>query len=250
MRLLERQENNEFSLTKDLINDIPAYAILSHTWDGDDQEVTFNDVTKGLGKSKAGYQKIRFCGEQAARHGLRYFWIDTCCIDKSNHNELTEAINSMFRWYRESARCYVYLSDASIHNSQGDTQSSALTGESDFRKCRWFSRGWTLQELIAPLSVIFFSREGIRLGDKVSLEEQINQITRIPIDALQGTPLSYFSVDDRILWAKNRKTTREEDEAYSLMGIFNIHMPLIYGEGRKSAFVRLYDEIDKRSKSK
>src|SRR4051794_31465518 len=111
MRLLERKDNDKFSLTKDLINNIPAYAILSHTWGGDDQEVTFKDVTNGTGQSKAGYQKIRFCGEQAARDGLRYFWIDTCCIDKSNHSELTEAINSMFRWYRESARCYVYLSD-------------------------------------------------------------------------------------------------------------------------------------------
>jgi hypothetical protein len=250
MRLLERQDNGEFSLTKDYINDIPVYAILSHTWGADDQEVTFKDMIDGSGKSKAGYQKIRFCGDQVVRDGLRYFWIDTCCIDKSNHSELTEAINSMFCWYHGAARCYVYLSYVSIHDSHGDTMTSAFLDESAFSKSRWFSRGWTLQELIAPLWVIFFSREGIRLGDKVSLEEQINKITGIPIDALQGSPLSYFSIDDRISWTKYRETTREEDKAYSLMGIFNIHMPLIYGEGRKGAFVRLHDEIEKSSKSK
>ena len=111
MRLLERNNSSEFSLTQDFGDDIPRYAILSHTWGADTEEVTFRDLMDGTGKSKAGYNKIRFCGEQARRDGLQYFWVDTCCIDKSNNNELSEAINSMFRWYRNAAKCYVYLSD-------------------------------------------------------------------------------------------------------------------------------------------
>jgi len=250
MRLLERINNDEFSLTKDLFNDIPVYAILSHTWGDDDQEVTFEDLLKGSGKSKAGYQKIRFCGEQAFRDGLRYFWVDTCCIDKANHNELSEAINSMFRWYREAARCYVYLSDVSMHNSDGNNHISGSMWESAFRESRWFTRGWTLQELIAPVCVSFFSEEGTRLGDKKSLGKQLHEVTRVPIDALQGSPLSGFSIDERISWAENRQTKRPEDKAYSLMGIFDIHMPLIYGEGWKSAFRRLRSQIQESLKGK
>src|ERR1700744_5390528 len=119
MRLLALDENGHFSLTKDLINDIPPYAILSHTWGDDDEEVTFRDFERDSGKSKSGttgYRKIRFCGEQASRDRLRYFWIDTCCIDKSSSVELAEAINSMFRWYRDAAKCYVYLLDVSTSN--------------------------------------------------------------------------------------------------------------------------------------
>src|SRR6266516_3674043 len=114
MRLLECNSTGEFSLTKDFGgDDVPRYAILSHTWGVDTEEVTFKDLMDGTGKSKAGYNKIRFCGEQTGRDGMRYFWVDTCCIDKSNNNELSEAINSMFRWYRDAAKCYVYLSDVS-----------------------------------------------------------------------------------------------------------------------------------------
>lgn len=97
MRLLERDSNAEFSLTKDLVNNLPAYAILSHSWGEGDQEVTFQDLTERSGKSKAGYQKIRFCGELATRDDLRYFWVDTCCINKTDAVELQESINSMFR---------------------------------------------------------------------------------------------------------------------------------------------------------
>lgn len=139
MRLLERKDNGEISLTKYFIDDTPVYAILSHTWGDDDDEVTFKDLTEGSGKRKTGYGKLNFCAEQAARDGLRYFWVDTCCIDKSNNTELSEAINSMFRWYYEAARCYVYLSDV----SRG-TSGHPLAPESvweDFRKNRWFTRG-------------------------------------------------------------------------------------------------------------
>jgi len=133
MRLLERKDTGEFSLTKDLVRNIPAYAILSHTWGAEDQEVTFKDSTEASGKSKAGYHKIRFCGDQAARDGCRYIWVDTCCIDKSNNAELSEALNSMYRWYRNAARCYVYLADVSIYNLNPPNGSSQ-SGDETFGK--------------------------------------------------------------------------------------------------------------------
>jgi hypothetical protein len=154
----------------------------------------------------------------------------------------------MFRWYQNAAKCYVYLSDVSITKRKAGDQSSEFTWESAFRASRWFTRGWTLQELLAPSSVEFFSREGKRLGDKRTLERQIHEITGVAIPALRGTSLSRFGVDERLSWAENRQTTRKEDEAYSLLGIFYVYMPLIYGEGRDNAFTRLRDEIDKPSK--
>jgi hypothetical protein len=249
MRLLERNSTNEFSLTKDFVGDdgIPPYAILSHTWK-EGQEVTFKDLMDGTGESKAGYDKIRFCGQQAKRDGLQYFWVDTCCIDKSNSVELQEAINSMFRWYQKAAKCYVYLSDVSTAKRKASDHFSGFTWEPAFRESRWFTRGWTLQELLAPGSVEFFSREGKQLGDKRTLEQQIHEITGIAVPALYGTFLSQFSVTERFKWAEKRQTTREEDWAYSLLGIFNVYMPLIYGEGGDNASTRLRDEIDKPSK--
>ena len=250
MRLLKFEGDGEFSLIEFIGDKIPPYAILSHTWGADGEEVTFKDLMEGTGKSKAGYQKIRFCGEQAATDGLEYFWVDTCCIDKSSSAELSEAINSMFRWYHDADICYVYLSDVSISGSMKNDQFSQWTWEVDFQKSRWFTRGWTLQELIAPASVEFFSVEGKRLGDKKSLERQIQQITGIAAQALQGGPLSQFTINERMTWAAKRETKREEDMAYSLLGIFDIHMPLIYGEGRKKALVRLHKEIEESLKDK
>jgi hypothetical protein len=245
MRLLERDHNGEFRFTKDLVGDlIPRYAILSHTWGPDTEEVTFKDLVSGTGKDKVGYDKIRFCSEQASYDGLQYFWVDTCCIDKSNNNELSEAINSMFRWYHDADRCYVYLSNVSITGHEQDSEQYELVWKSGFRASRWFTRGWTLQELLAPASVQFFTREGRRLGDKRSLEQQIQEIAGIPIPALRGTPLSRFSVDERLKWAERRQTTRKEDWAYCLLGIFGVFMPLIYGEGRGNAIRRLRKEID------
>jgi hypothetical protein len=143
------------------------------------------------------------------------------------------------------AKCYVYLPDVSIR----DSDESAHSPESTFWKTRWFTRGWTLQELIAPASVEFYSLEGIPLGDKRSLEQQIYKITTIPVSALRGDPLYNFSFEERISWSFKRRTTREEDKSYSLLGIFDIHMPLIYGEGEKKAFNRLLEEIQKSAKS-
>jgi hypothetical protein len=250
MRLLERNNAGELSLTKDFVgNDIPEYAMLSHTWGADTEEVTFKDLMDGTGKGKPGYKKIYFCGEQARRDGLQYFWVDTCCIDKSSSAVLSEAIISMFRWYHNAAKCYVYLSDIS-RPAFDVNKFNQLPWESAFRKSRWFTRGWTLQELLAPASVEFFSKDWEQLGDKKSLERHIHEITGIPVKALQGSPLSNFSVTERLLWAEKRNTTREEDKAYSLLGIFNIQMPPLYGEGRENAFKRLREEIDKPLKGK
>jgi hypothetical protein len=248
MRLLEYNNDGEFSLTTIFGDDIPRYAILSHTWGV--EEVTFRDLMDGTGKKKIGYNKIQFCGEQARRDGLQYFWVDTCCIDKSNSTELAEAINSMFRWYRDAAKCYVYLSDVSRPPFDTDDESNQLPWEVTFRKSRWFTRGWTLQELIAPASVEFFSKAGEPLGNKASLERHICEITKIPIKAFRGSPLSDFSVTERMLWAEQRETTCKEDKAYSLLGIFDVNMPLIYGEGREKALKRLREEIDKAAKGK
>ena len=132
MRLLEWKSDGNFSLTKDLIDNNPPYAILSHTWGVDTEEVTFKDLTDGTGKSKPGYEKIRFCGEQARRDELGYFWVDTCCIDKSSSAELQEAINSIFRWYQNAAKCYVYLSDVSTPALDANDDSNRQTWKSDF----------------------------------------------------------------------------------------------------------------------
>jgi hypothetical protein len=249
MRLLQLENSGDFSLTEDYTEHVPPYAILSHTWGKDIEEVTFDDFRAGSYTGKAGYRKIQFCGEQAARDGLQYFWVDSCCINKSNHAELSEAINSMFSWYQNTAKCYVYLSDVS---TQSDTNGSFSrpSWKSEFRHSRWFTRAWTLQELIAPPSVEFFSREDERLGDKRSLELSLHEITGIPVEALRGNSLTQFSVEERMLWAAERTAKRKEDEAYCLLGIFNLHMPLIYGEGRENAFIRLEEEIGKRSKGK
>lgn len=241
MRLLHFTQAGDLRFTKDFIDNIPPYAILSHTWGDDDDEVAFKDVAEGTHKNKIGYDKIRFCGKQAASDSLNYFWVDTCCINRADYTELHTAINSMFRWYENATKCYVYLTDVSTSTGTG-----LLTWEDSFRKSRWFTRGWTLQELLAPLFVEFFSKECHRLGDKKSLQQQISDITAIPITVLQGALLSSYNIEERMYWSNNRQTKREEDRAYSLLGIFGVNMPLIYGEGMKSAFTRLREEIDKR----
>jgi hypothetical protein len=240
MRLLQVDENGEFSLTEDLVDKIPHYAILSHTWGEDHEEVNFKDLTVGPRRTKPGYKKLRFCAKQAAHDRLQYFWIDTCCINREDYTGLSTAINSMFRWYRNAAKCYVYLSDVSTNDYN---QINQCSWEAAFRSCRWFTRGWTLQELVAPLSVEFFCSNGKRLGDRKSLEQELHEITGIAVQALRGTPLSEFSIDERMSWAKSRHTKLTEDKAYSLMGLFDVHMPLIYGEGADNAFFRLQKEI-------
>jgi hypothetical protein len=247
MRLLEITSPGEFSLVQAPTHNTLPYAILSHTW-VNGQEVTYIDLITGAGGQKTGYEKIKFCGEQAMKDGLQYFWIDTCCIDKSNSTELSTAINSMFRWYQNAKKCYVYLGDVSIPGYAEDVQAKQSTWEAAFRQSRWFTRGWTLQELIAPAIVEFFSKEGKRLGDKSSLEKLICEITGIPIQALQGNPFSHFSIDERREWAAQRQTTEEEDTVYCLLGLCEVSMPPIYGEGKKAALKRLLTTVREVSK--
>lgn len=246
MRLLERETNGIFTLHEFPNTRAPAYAILSHTWHIDNkQEVSLLDVESDSGKSKAGWKKLHFCADRTAEDGLRYFWIDTCCIDKKNAVELSEAINSMFRWYKNAVKCYAYLSDISVNGRAHDAQS----WEPAFRKSRYFTRGWTLQELIAPTQVDFYSAEGELLGTKRTLEGLVQDITGIARSALRGSDtLNHFSNAERMSWAERRNTTIEEDEIYSLLGIFGVFMPLVYGEGRENALRRFEEEIQKAHK--
>ncbi len=249
MRLLKLGPHGEITLTEDLFGDgkIPAYAILSHTWGSESEEVSFKDFEAGTEKNKAGYSKIEFCAEQARRDGLWYIWVDTCCINKLDEDELQSAIHLMFRFYRDASRCYVHLFDVSIAGCELPDGHPKCAWQSAFRASRWHTRGWTLQELLAPSSVEFFTRERTRIGDKRSLEQQIHEITRIPIPALQGASLSRFSVEERLAWAEKRQTTLEEDQVYCLQGIFEIYVPVIYGEGKESARRRFMKEVGEAS---
>jgi hypothetical protein len=212
---------------------IPKYAILSHTWE--EEEVTFSDMAKRSRKKMRGYAKIRMTCTLAADAGIQYAWVDTCCIDKSSSAELTEAINSMYRWYQRSVICYAYLSDL----SPSDSLDAALPS------CRWFTRGWTLQELIAPSEMRFFDRSWIDRGSKESLCTQLSEITGIDTKVLRHElPLSSIAVAQRMSWTAKRETTRIEDRSYSLLGLFGVHMPMIYGEEER-AFRRLQEEIIK-----
>jgi Heterokaryon incompatibility protein (HET) len=233
MRLLKVNDDGSFGFHSPFRPAV-EYAVLSHTWGSDSEEVTFKDIVDGTGTEKRGYQKLQFCWNQACANGLNYFWVDTCCIDKSNSVELQEAINSMFRYYRDAARCFVYLSDVLAGDNTSRTEN-----DGHFHASRWFTRGWTLQELIAPKIVEFYSQDLVRLGDKGSLERQIHEITGIANNALRGGPLEDFSIEERLGWAEKRQTTKEEDIVYCLLGIFNTFLPLIYGEGQKNALRRL-----------
>lgn len=193
-------------------------------------------------KDKVAYVKIKAACEVAVKDAFDYIWIDTCCIDKSSSAELSEAINSMFRFYEEADVCYVYLSDVEA----GPSAPSQYL-DLQFAESKWFTRGWTLQELIAPRSVIFYNNSWEELGTKSSLEEKISDVTGIQREVLSdGRRLGTFSIAQRMSWAAHRETTRLEDRAYSLMGVFNVKMPMLYGEG-EYAFVRLQEEILKRS---
>lgn len=201
MRLLRAEDDGSFRLLEFFGNAIPQYAILSHTWGPDGDEVTYQDLGRHLDtyRGKPGYAKIEFCATQAARDDLDHFWIDTCCIDKSSSAELSEAINSMFRWYRDSAICYVYLTDV-LSTTHDCTEA--------FRKSRWFSRSWTLQELIAPRDVQFFSKDGLHLGSKEANVQLLYDVTGIAKGALRGEPLNGFPVEERMAWARNKTRRR------------------------------------------
>ncbi|KAF2732394.1 HET-domain-containing protein, partial [Polyplosphaeria fusca] len=242
IRLLQRKSDGAIVFREPASGPVPAYAILSHTWGKEEVMLQDMEADGDMSKtvSKAGWAKIQFCADQAAADGLHYFWVDTCCIDKKNAVELGAAINSMFRWYQNAARCYVYLPDVS---QSGTRRDSERAWEDAFRRSRWFTRGWTLQELIAPREVDFFSAGGQRLGSKSSLVAEIEAITGVPEKALRGDALSSFSIRERRSWAERRTTTIEEDGAYCLIGICGVALVLNYGEGREHAFGRLEKEI-------
>jgi len=230
-------------------DNVPPYAILSHTWA--DGEVSFPEFTKlsetknNKTTSKAGYRKISTACEKARSDGHRYAWIDTCCIDKTSSAELTEAINSMFGWYGQSQVCYVYLSDFTLDTADVPSQEQF---EAEFHQCRWFTRGWCLQELLAPRQLQFFNQKWQTIGTKSTLSRLISHITGVPVAVLFVPPrmeLQEFPIAARISWIAKRHTTRIEDMSYSLLGILDVNMPMLYGEGQK-AFMRLQEEIIKK----
>ncbi|KAK2740218.1 hypothetical protein CKAH01_18611 [Colletotrichum kahawae] len=222
----------------------PPYAILSHTW-VEDEEVSFQEMCEIADNlshpatTRSGYRKIEETCHQATKHGLEYVWVDTCCIDKSSSAELSEAINSMFRWYRDAAVCFAYLSDYSFPGS-GNAWNRKM------EECKWFTRGWCLQELIAPKQLIFYDKDWKESGSKSELNKVIARVTRIDHSVLRDHKAMYLlPVARRMSWASSRITTRVEDNAYCLLGIFDINMPMLYGEGDK-AFIRLQEEIIRR----
>lgn len=258
----------------------PPYAILSHTWAVDGSEVTLQEYEAGRDHApRKDWTKIDRTVALARRQGLSHVWIDSCCIDKTNNAELSEAINSMFKWYAAAAVCYANLQDFDV-SSSSSFPSSGNTGDAStplddstldphlaqqLARCRWFRRGWTLQELIAPAHVEFYDRSWAFVGTRDGLSGTLSRITNIDRDVLaspspsypgqgqgQGRPprpqrnlghvLSRVPVARKMSWASARETKKVEDEAYALLGVFGVNMPMMYGEGDQ-AFIRLQDEI-------
>ncbi|KAH7024911.1 heterokaryon incompatibility protein-domain-containing protein, partial [Microdochium trichocladiopsis] len=221
-----------------LISPPPRYAILSLTWE--DDVVLFQDIENDRAHVKHGYAMFQGAVKLARGGGYQYIWIDNCCIDKSSSAELSEAINSMFTWYRKADICYVYLGDISDQMLSPDTRTERLA------RCHWFWRCWTLQELIAPAYVFLYSREWTRLGKKTdpTWSRLLSEITGISGEALTSQAgFNLASVAQKMSWASRRAATREEDESYSMFGIFGVILAPLYGEGRGSAFRRLQEEI-------
>jgi hypothetical protein len=220
---------------------IPKYAILSHTWE--EEEVTFDDMKPGEApQTMKGYTKLHRAATLASTQGYEYIWIDTCCIDKSSSAELSEAINSMFTWYRNAAICNAYLSDYSA--GPDDLESCSQENLEHLRQAKWWTRGWTLQELIAPNQVSFFDTDWFEFGTREKHSAVFTGITGIHEDILTGkTAVSDVSAAVRMTWAAKRVTTRPEDMAYCLLGLFDVNMPLLYGEGAEKAFVRLQQQF-------
>ncbi|KAI1149190.1 heterokaryon incompatibility protein-domain-containing protein [Nemania diffusa] len=216
---------------------LPPYTILSHTWGL--EEVTLQDLPKFGLTRLVGFRKLQYLCDQTRQDGFQYTWVDTCCIDRESSAELSEAINSMYKWYSKAEVCYVYLCD--VHYTEGED----IDPTSAFYHSRWFARSWTLQELIAPDSLTFYDAYWRCIGTKKSLFHIVSAVTGIPQLCLEGKEVpADFSVATRFSWASKRSCTRPEDIAYSLMGLFGVYMPLLYGEGEK-AFFRLQEEIVK-----
>lgn len=230
------------------------YAILSHCWGAVVNEVQFKEMKKLTTmkecerneiRMRSGYNKILDTCRQACEDQIDWVWVDTCCIHKESSAELSEAINSMYYWYASAERCYTYLHDIddfALPTGPDEKRFQQFNGWP-----KWFSRGWTLQELVAPSVVHFFNRKWEFIGDKRSLASVLYKVTRVPVDILKdGLSANRPSAAQIMSWAADRKTTREEDRAYSLLGLFGVHMPMLYGEG-KYAFQRLQFEIIRMS---
>ncbi|GIZ41060.1 hypothetical protein CKM354_000437700 [Cercospora kikuchii] len=291
MRLLKVSSVDDAGDKLELVSfmgeDLPPYAILSHTW-VDGHEVLFEDVKAGTSGQSTGYEKVKQVARLAAADSYDYVWIDTCCINKSSSAELSEAINSMYKWYQRAAICYAFLLDVvlprsfhfedntpvfkarprdywctlcdswTFYESRNSMRSNddarnvvqnceiceaAVQVEQALSTCRWITRGWTLQELIAPPEVIFYGRGYSRSGTKTSLSPILHVVTRIDGQLLLGRkPLRHVAIAQRLSWASRRATTRPEDMSYSLLGLLGVNMPLLYGEG-EDAFIRLQQKI-------
>ncbi|KAF9474805.1 hypothetical protein BDN70DRAFT_769036, partial [Pholiota conissans] len=215
------------------------YAILSHKWlRGTPGEITYDLWMKGsLDPKSAGYKKLAgFCRTAWKEYGLALVWMDTICINKDSSSELDESIRSMYAWYERADICIVYLSETHTTTHIPDDT--------------WFTRGWTLQELIAPKKLKFYSAEWNRLAQDNNDDKKdpiilsfIEHATMLSSEELAGrlnVPLSR-----KMQWAASREVTREEDIAYSLMGIFDVSISIAYGEGVSRAFLRLLEEIMK-----
>ena len=230
-------ETSTFQLHRFISDEVPPYVILSHTWG--DGEVLFQDIERPRShyQQLKGFSKIDKCCALARSDGWKYVWIDNCCIDQKSSAELSEAINSMYRWYWDAVVCYAYLADVSV--STGSTESPRK--KLKLHQSRWFTRGWTLQELLAPQLLIFYDRDWIEIGTKRSLQHSISNATGI--DTTHLFKPDSASAAAKMSWASCRETTRPEDIAYCLLGLFNVNMPLLYGEGASKAFGRLQHEI-------
>lgn len=252
-------------------SNVPEYTILSHTWG--DQEVTLQEWTTYRQQHQrhdshrhpytedngtppppksTGRTKIESFCSVARRDGHSHVWVDTCCIDKTSSAELTESINSMFQWYKDASVCYAYLSDFGGSSSSRNTDAGSTPFYEAARDCHWFTRGWTLQELIAPRALRFYDGSWRFRGTRDEHGRDLEAITGIDYSVLLGprhpeyvAPAEY-SVADRMSWASSRRTKRTEDIAYCLLGLFGVHMPLIYGE-EMGAFRRLQEAIIQNS---
>lgn len=234
MRLVRTDILQGFILDEFDLERAPPYAILSHRWG--DNEVLLHDLTSDGPKDETRFSKIIGCCERAREEGYSHVWIDTCCIDQKSSAELSESINSMFLWYTKAAICYVHMRDV-LSRQDPDFEGSA------FRASEWFTRGWTLQELIAPSRMVFYTKDWEAIGTKGTLARTIEDVTKIGYSVLcKCIDLTTISVAEKMSWASNRETTKVEDRAYSLLGIFGVNMTTIYGEGQK-AFQRLQYEI-------
>lgn len=233
MRLLNTKT---YELKEFLENDVPDYVILSHRWGN--EEVSFKEFRKGT-IDNAGFRKILdFCA--FARSRVRdWVWIDTCCIDKRSSAEVSEAVNSMYNLYAGSRECYAYLADAPALSHGRERVLQAM------RQSDWFTRGWTLQELLAPSSVVFLTRHWEIIGSKWTLAHEISTITGIPPAIVTDFDKNNQQIcaAQKMSWAASRRTTRPEDMAYSLLGIFGVNIPLLYGEGDLKSFRRLQLQI-------